>query len=491
MKRIVILGAAAALTATGLGAPAAADGGAPATPQRLYATNGATSITLSWTEPATGGRPASFNVYENGAVVARNTTTHVTISNLVFDSTHTYTVTAVGSSGQESAASASISRTAILGGPFACGFTTPSNLATSNLTASGVSLAWSNAEPYYDQPGTLVVLLDGVAVAQTALDSARISGLAPASTHTVAVARRDCNGTLHTSAPLTITTLSGPGSRPAAPTGLAVTGTTNASVGLSWSAAATAADYAVYDGGNLVAVATGTTATVTGLWRDTPHQFTVSALDAAGGESAQSAPAVASTQPCDTVTPAPTGLSATPRSPSTVALSWISTVQSTGFVVYRSGVQVATVAGPSAVVTGLPSADTAQYSVAVRAVANGGGCGISAPGAPVTATTPSGPAARPAAPTSLAVTRQSSNSTSPETGTVTLSWSQPASGDPVTGYRLYDGSAVLAATTTTGATLTLPAGPSHTVYVVALDAAGNESSLDGPVTFTVPFIPFP
>ncbi|HEU5333609.1 MAG TPA: fibronectin type III domain-containing protein [Actinocrinis sp.] len=489
MRRTVILGTAAALAAAGLGAPAAADAAGPATPQRLYATNGATSITLSWTEPATGTRPAYFQVSEGGAVVARNTTTHVTISSLVFDTTHTYTVTAVDRSGQQSAPSAAISRTAIVGGPFACGLTTPSALAATDLSASGVSVSWSNAEPYYDQPGTLVVLLDGVSVAQTNLDSARISGLAPASTHSIAVARRDCNGTLHTSAPISVTTLSGSATRPPAPTAPTVTGTTNGSVSLSWSASATAAGYALYDGGTRVATTSGTAATVTGLWRDTAHQFTVSALDAAGGESAQSGPASVSTQPCDTVTPVPGALAVTPRSPSTVALSWVSTVQSTGFVVYRSGVQVATVAGPSAVVTGLPSASAAQYSVAVQAVANGGACGTSAPSAPVTATTPPGPAARPAAPTGLAV--KSSAPGGGQSGTVTLAWSQPAGADQVAGYRIYDGATVLATATTTGAALTLPAGPSHTVYVVSVDAAGNESALDGPVSFTVPFIPFP
>lgn len=487
----IALGAGLAVAVGGIGGPAAADTGGPATPQRLYATNDGTSITLSWTEPATGTRPAFFQVYEGGAVVARNTTTRVVVGNLVFDSTHTYTVTAVDASGHESAPSAAISRTAVIGGPWACGFTTPSSLATSDITASGVSLSWSNAQPYYDEPGTLVVLLDGASVEQTTLDSARISGLAPGSTHTVAVARKDCNGTLHTSSPLTITTLAGPSTRPAAPSGLTVTGTTNGSVSLSWAPSASAAGYAVYDGGTQVATATGTAATVTGLWRDTAHQFTVSALDASGGESAQSAPAATSTAPCDTVVPPPTGLTVTPRSASTVALSWSSTVQSSGFVVYQSGAQVATVGGTSAVITGLPSASTASYSVAVQEVSSAGACGTSAPSAAVTATTLSGASARPAAPTGLAVTSQVANSTSPETGTVKLAWSQPSSADQVTGYRLYDGSSVLASTTTTGVTLTLPSGPSHVVYVVAVDAAGNESALDGPVHFNVPYLPFP
>jgi hypothetical protein len=251
--------------------------------------------------------------------------------------------------------------------------------------------------------------------------------------------------------------------------------------------------YAVYDGGAQVAVSYGNavTTTVTGLWRDTAHQFTVSALDAAGGESAQSGAAAASTAPCDTVVPPPTALTVTPRSASTVALSWSSVVQASGFVVYRSGTQVASVDGASAVVTGLPPASTGAYSVAVREAANGGACGTSAPSAEVTATTLPGAYARPAAPTSLAVTSQRPNYSTYNTGTVTLAWSQPASADPVTGYRLYDGSSALASTTTTGVTLTLPSGPTHAVYVVSVDAAGNESVLDGPVHFTVPFLPLP
>ncbi len=486
------LGAGLAGVAGGIGAPAAADVGGPATPQRLYPTNGATSITLSWTEPATGDRPAYFQVYEGGSVVARNTTTHATIANLVFDSAHTYTVTAVDAYGHESAASAPISRTAIEGGPWACGITTPTGLTATNITASGVSLSWSNAQPYYDEPVPLLVLLDGVIVEQTTLDSARISGLASGSTHTVAVARRDCvSGGLHTSTPLTITTSAGPSTRPTPPSGLTVTGTTNGSVSLAWTPSAAAVGYAVYDGGTRMAFSSGNSVTVTGLWRDTAHQFTVSALDAAGGESAQSGAAAVSTAPCDTVVPPPTALTVTPRSASTVALSWSSFVQSSGYVVYRSGTQVASVDGTSAVVTGLPPASAGTYSVAVREAANGGACGTSAPSAGVTATTLPGAYARPVAPTSLTVTSQSPNYSNYNTGTVALTWSQPASADPVVGYRLYDGSSVLASTTSTSVTLTLPSGPTHAVYVVSVDANGNESMLDGPVHFTVPFMPLP
>ncbi len=466
----------------GSGPPAGAAPSGPATPQRLYATNTATTITLSWTEPATGSRPAYFRVYEGADVVARNTTTHATIRNLVFDSTHTYTVTAVDGYGRESAASATISRTALIGGPFACGVTPPGNPTISEVTASAIGFSWSNAQPFYDQPGTLFVLLDGVPVEQTTLDSARVSGLAPSSTHTVQAARRDCTGTMHPGPALTVTTAAGSPARPAAPTGLTVGTRTNSSVALSWTApAGGAAWYAVYDGAARVAVTSGTSAVVPGLWRETTHQFTVSAFDAAGDESAQSAPAATSTLPCDPVTPVPTGVTATARSASTVALSWVSTVEATGFTVYRNGAAVTTVAGPAAVVTGLPSASTDAYAVAARTAS----CGLSGLSAPVTATTLAGPGARPAAPTGLRVTGTSIGSG--DTGTVSLAWSQ-ASG---AAYRLCEGASVLASGTGTAVTLTLPSGPTHTVYVVAVDAAGNESTLDGPVTFSVPYLPPP
>jgi chitodextrinase len=486
LRRTGLFALATALALAGLPGTASAASG-PATPQRLYARNGATSITLSWTQPTGGSRPAYFQVSENGAVVARNTTIHATVGNLVFNSTHTYTVTAVDRYGRESAPSAPITRTAIIGGPFGCGMTAPGNLVATDVTASAVSLSWSNAQPYWDQPGTLLVLLDGAAVQQTTLDSARLSGLAPASTHTVQVARRDCNGTLHPSAALTLTTPAGGTARPAAPTGLTAGARTSTSIALSWAPSSSASvRYRVYDGATPVATTTGTTATVTGLWRDTAHQFTVSALDTAGGESAQSTPATATTQPCDPSLPAPTGLTATALSASTIALHWSSTVETTGFTVYAepSGAVIASGPADSAVITGLPPASTRGYAVSAQTAA----CGSSAPGSTVTATTLAGPAARPAAPTGLTASVRQNGAF---TGIATLTWTQPAGADPATRYRLYEGAALFATAAGTSVTLTLPSGPTHSVTVVAVDAAGQESTAAGPVRFTIPFIPPP
>ncbi|MFE0459550.1 carbohydrate binding domain-containing protein [Kitasatospora sp. NPDC058965] len=98
--------------------------------------------------------------------------------------------------------------------------------------------------------------------------------------------------------------LTGPGgggggaTGPAVPTGLTATGTTTSSIALGWTEPSTgtaATSYKVYEGSAVVATSTGTAATVGGLAAGTSHTYTVSALDAAGHESAQSAPVTAAT----------------------------------------------------------------------------------------------------------------------------------------------------------------------------------------------------
>ncbi|GGR99532.1 chitinase [Streptomyces humidus] len=81
---------------------------------------------------------------------------------------------------------------------------------------------------------------------------------------------------------------------PAAPGGLAVSGTTSSSVSLSWNAVSGATGYSVYRGGAKVTAVTGTSATVTGLAPSTSYGFQVTATNAAG-ESAKSTAVTATT----------------------------------------------------------------------------------------------------------------------------------------------------------------------------------------------------
>lgn len=82
---------------------------------------------------------------------------------------------------------------------------------------------------------------------------------------------------------------------PAAPSNLAVTGTTSSSVSLSWTApSGTVTGYNVYSSGSKVASATGTSTTVTGLAASTTYTFAVTAYNSAG-ESPQSSQVSATT----------------------------------------------------------------------------------------------------------------------------------------------------------------------------------------------------
>jgi YD repeat-containing protein len=208
---------------------------------------------------------------------------------------------------------------------------------------------------------------------------------------------------------------------PAAPSGLTVTGTTPTSVSLSWTApSGTVTGYYVYQAGSSapVATVTGTTATVTGLTPSTSYTFTVAAYNAAGTGPASAS--VQATTGTETIPGAPTGLAVTGTTSSSVSLSWTApSGDVSGYYVYQSGTQVASVTGTTATVAGLAQGITYTFTVAAYNAAGTGPASGS-----VQATTGS----LPGAPTGLAVTGVTYHS-------VSLSWSAPPG--TVTGYYVY------------------------------------------------------
>lgn len=86
---------------------------------------------------------------------------------------------------------------------------------------------------------------------------------------------------------------------PSVPTGLSATAASQASINLSWSASSDnvgVAGYNIYQNGTRVGTSQGTSYTNTGLTAGTAYSYQVSAFDAAGNTSAQSASASATTQ---------------------------------------------------------------------------------------------------------------------------------------------------------------------------------------------------
>ena len=157
-------------------------------------------------------------------------------------------------------------------------------------------------------------------------------------------------------------------SKPSAPTGLTVTGTTSSTASLSWSASSNSpTGYKILRNGTQVGSSTGTSYTDTGLTASTGYSYTVEAYNTAGTSAASSA--VTATTAAPGVAPnAPTGLTVGTTTTTTVPLSWTAATTSgsypvAGYYVLRNGSQVGSTTGTSYTDTGLSPATAYSYTV--------------------------------------------------------------------------------------------------------------------------------
>jgi chitinase len=162
--------------------------------------------------------------------------------------------------------------------------------------------------------------------------------------------------------------LDGPGGTgPPGVPGTPVVGTvTNSSIALSWGASSgTVSGYRVYEGTTVVATATGTSTTVSGLATCSSHTYTVAAFNSAG-ESAKSGPVSATTTGCGTGVPGKPGTPVVGTvTDSSIALSWgASSGTVSGYRVYEGTAVRATVTGTAATVSGLATCSSHTYAVA-------------------------------------------------------------------------------------------------------------------------------
>lgn len=173
---------------------------------------------------------------------------------------------------------------------------------------------------------------------------------------------------------------------PGAPTGLAVTATTNVSVSLSWAAVSGATGYHVYRGGTKVTASpvTATSYTDGGLAASTTYSYTVRAVNAAGEGPASGAVSATTAATPPPGPAAPTGLAVTSVTDTSVSLSWAAVSGATGYHVYRGGVKVTSspVGGTSYTNTGLAASTT--YSYTVSAVNSSGVEGAQSAAVPAT-----------------------------------------------------------------------------------------------------------
>jgi hypothetical protein len=436
-------------------------------------------MSLSWEQPRTNPRARWFTVRDGTAVVAHSTTTSVTLP-VGFGTGHTYTVTASDQPDRESPPSTAVSGYAWQPGLNPdCLRPSPMPITAAEVSASGASLSWERHPRWSD----LELRVAGVSLGPVrTATSIRVGGLAPATTYGAGLYRYSpCLGTTVVIATGSFTTAAGSDTRLGAPAGLTVTGRTDTTVRLGWTAPAgpSPAKYAVYDGDTLVAVTGSTSVTVHRLYHASGHAFTVTAVDGAGNESAHTPRAVTTTEACQANPPRPLAPAATVVSPSSVRLAWTFHSAAVSYTVLDGDRVVATAAGPETMVTGLASAS--RHNLRVSATLPNG-CGETARSTAVSVVTQAGPAGRPAAPSGLTVTTNAPAGTS--TTTLALAWS----GSVAPHYRVYEGASVAAESTSTAATLTVGAGTRHTYVVVAVDEAGNESAPSAPVGVQAVFL---
>ena len=173
----------------------------------------------------------------------------------------------------------------------------------------------------------------------------------------------------------------------------------------------------------------------------------------------------------DTVAPtAPGSLLATAGSASGIDLSWSPATDNVGvqgYLVYRNGVQIASVTGTAYQDSGLKAATSYSYQV----VAFDGAGNHSPASAAISTTTFAAPdTTAPSVPSGLGATVLSSSQ-------VSLSWKASTDNVGVTGYRVYrNGLAVASTAVTSWLDAQLSPATSYSYSVAAYDAAGNSSA---------------
>lgn len=344
-----------------------------------------TPSTLTWV--VTGATTLSI---DKGIGVVTGTSHAVTPS-----LTTTYTLTAtngIGSTTQQ--ASVTVTSTADTQAP-----TVPTNLATSNVTATGLTLTWTASADNVGVTGYRV-FRNGTQVGTPATTTFAQAGLNPGTTYSYTVAAQDAAGNVSAqSAARSVTTapLGADTQAPSIPSGLSASCVNATHLMLSWVPSTDnvgVAGYRIFRNGAQVGTSATNQYKDTGLTASTRYNFTVVAFDAAGNASAQSAVKSQTTASSDDATPptVPTNLTAIEIQATSLILTWTASTDANyiqRYYIHRNGVLVGDAGQPHFGDAGLTASTAYTYTVTAEDTRGN----ISQASAPKTVTTPISPPA--------------------------------------------------------------------------------------------------
>lgn len=349
---------------------------APTSPSNLTA--GAitqTSLTLNWTASTDNVGVIGYDLFQDNVKINASpiTTTIYAVSGLTANTGYAFYIQARDAAGNTSN-SAVINATTLLP-PDVEAPSAPSNLTASAITQNSLTLTWTASTDDRGVAG-YDVYRNGVRLNTSLVTtiSYNVTGLNASAAYSFYIQAKDAAG--NTSANSNTADVTTPDTQaPVAPTSLAASNVTASALTLNWSASTdnvAVAGYDVYQNGTKINASPVTTTSynVTGLVQATSYSFLVRAFDAAGNFSSNSN-TVSVTTPDTQAPTAPTGLSSSGLSPTTVNLSWTAATDNvgvSGYDVYRNGTKIngSVVTNTTYSVTGLTASTAYSFYVQAR-----------------------------------------------------------------------------------------------------------------------------
>ncbi|OMP31648.1 fibronectin type III domain-containing protein [Mangrovimonas sp. DI 80] len=320
------------------------DSESPSSPTNLNSSNvTATGLDLGWTAATDNIGVVDYEVFQDGQSIGLSGgALSFSVGSLTANTQYGFTVVALDAAGNASSESTELLVTT-LSSSDSTAPTAPTNLNSSNITASGLDLGWSAST---DNVGVVnyEVFQDGQSIGFSggAL-SFSVGNLTANTQYGFMVVALDAAGNASSaSTELLVTTLfSSDSTAPTAPTNLNSSNITASGLDLGWSASTDnvgVVNYEVFQDGQSIGFSGGALSfSVGNLTANTQYGFTVVAFDAAGNASSVSTELLVTTlSSSDSIAPtAPSELFANNITANSLVLGWTASSDNVGVVNYE------------------------------------------------------------------------------------------------------------------------------------------------------------